>query len=53
MKNNKRGEMTGLWVSKRLSEALKNLGRKGDTYEDIIWNLIKEAGYDEVIKVNK
>lgn len=29
-------------VSKKLKEKLDSLGKKGDTYEDIIWNLIKK-----------
>jgi len=30
-------------VSKELKDKLDTLGNKGDTYEDIIWRLIKNA----------
>ena len=29
-------------ISKKLKEKLEELGKKGDTYEDIIWRLIKK-----------
>ena len=29
-------------VSEKLKKKLDNLGSKGDTYEDIIWRLIKK-----------
>ena len=30
-------------ISEKLKEKLDNLGKKTDTYEDIIWRLIKNA----------
>jgi len=29
-------------ISIKLKEKLNNLGKKGDTYEDILWRLIKK-----------
>lgn len=34
-------EYTTIRVSKKLIDELKKLGKKGETYEDIIWRLIK------------
>ena len=33
-------------ITKELRKALQNIGKKSETYEDIIWRLIKEADYD-------
>ncbi len=33
-------------ITKELREILYKVGRKNETYEDIIRRLIKEAGYD-------
>lgn len=34
-------DFTNIKVSKKLTEKLKELGGKSETYEDIIWRLIK------------
>ena len=39
-------QYTQIRVSKKLRSVLKKIGRKEEQYEDIIWRLIKEAGYD-------
>ncbi len=33
-------------ITKNLRKVLQNIGKKNETYEDIIWRLIKEAGYN-------
>ena len=38
-------DYTSIRIRKKLRDALGNLGKKNETYEDIIWRLIKEAGY--------
>lgn len=35
------GERTTIQVSKKLRDKLKELGKKGETYEDIIWKLVE------------
>ena len=35
-------EYTTLKVTKKLTSKLKQLGMKGETYEDIIWKLIEK-----------
>ena len=35
-------EYTSLKVTKKLTSKLKQLGTKGQTYEDIIWKLIEK-----------
>ncbi len=39
-------EQTTIRITKKLSEKLSDFGRKGETYEEIIWKLIalKEGG---------
>lgn len=37
----KKKDSTTIKISKELKERLNALGRKGDTYEDIIWRLLK------------
>ncbi|RKX70365.1 hypothetical protein DRP43_03405 [candidate division TA06 bacterium] len=39
-------QYTAIRITKELREILYKLGRKNETYEDIIRRLIKEAGYD-------
>jgi len=34
-------KITTIRVSEELREKLKSMGRKGETYEDIIWKLIE------------
>lgn len=34
-------QQTTVQFSKELTEALKALGHKGETYEDVVWRLIK------------
>ena len=34
---------TRIQVTKKLTEALKDLGKKGETYEDVIWRLIEKT----------
>jgi hypothetical protein len=36
-------EYTSLKVTKKLTSRLKELGTKGETYEDIIWKLIEKG----------
>ena len=36
-------ELTTIRVTKGLRNALKELGKKGETYEEILWRLIKNA----------
>lgn len=38
---------TRIQVSKELTEKLKEIGNKGDTYEDVIRKLINRYGVDE------
>jgi hypothetical protein len=33
-------DITSIKVSKELRDRLKDMGKKGETYEDIIWRLI-------------
>ncbi len=35
-------EITTIQVSRKLKETLDALGKKNDTYEDILWRLIKK-----------
>jgi len=37
----RRKDITTIKVSRELKEKLNMLGRKGETYEDIIWRLVK------------
>ena len=37
---------TTMRISKKLKRVLGEVGKKNETYEDIIWRLIREAGYD-------
>ena len=39
-------EYTSIRITKKLRKALQNIGKKNETYEDIIWRLLREAGYD-------
>lgn len=41
---------TRIRISKELSVKLKSIGRKGETYEQVIENLIEDAGYNEEAK---
>jgi len=36
-------EYTRIRITKKLQQELKQLGRKGETYEDVIGRLMKEA----------
>ena len=37
----RRKDITTIKVSRELKEKLNMLGRKGETYEDIIWKLVR------------
>jgi uncharacterized FlgJ-related protein len=39
-----KNKRTTINVSKELVEKLKEYGRKGDIYEDIIWRIFEKAG---------
>jgi len=39
-------QYTQIRVSKELREILQKIGRKNETYEDLIRRLLREAGYD-------
>ena len=39
-------QYTSIRITKELREILYKIGRKNETYEDMIIRLIKEAGYD-------
>jgi len=39
-------EYTSIRITKELRKILSNIGRKNETYEDVIRRLVKEAGYD-------
>ena len=39
-------QYTSIRITKELREILSNIGRKNETYEDVIRRLVKEAGYD-------
>ena len=39
-------QYTSIRITKELRKVLSKIGRKNETYEDIIIRLIKEAGYD-------
>lgn len=41
------GERTTIQVSKKLRDKLKELGKKGETYEDIIWKLVENYETDK------
>ncbi len=41
-----KGDVTSIRITVALRDALANIGKKRETYEDIIWRLIKEAGYN-------
>lgn len=32
---------TAIWVSHELKNELKDIGKKGESYEDVIWRLIR------------
>lgn len=34
-------EMTTISIEKEIREALKKLGKKGETYSDVLWRLLK------------
>lgn len=42
---------TRIKVSKKLTDKLKDIGGKRDTYEDIIWRLIEEVDQLTMMKV--
>ena len=33
--------MTTIQISERLRDKLKDMGKKGDSYEDVIWGLVE------------
>jgi predicted CopG family antitoxin len=33
--------MTTIQISERLRDKLKEMGKKGDSYEDVIWGLVE------------
>jgi len=39
-------EYTSIRISKDLRKILNRIGRKDETYEDVIRRLVKEAGYE-------
>ncbi len=39
-------QYTSIRITKELRKILSNIGKKNETYEDIIRRLIREAGYD-------
>jgi len=39
-------EYTSIRISKDLRKILNMIGRKDETYEDVIRRLVKEAGYE-------
>jgi len=39
-------QYTAIRITKELREILYKIGKKNETYEDIIRRLIREAGYD-------
>ena len=39
-------EYTSIRISKDLRKILNMIGRKNETYEDVIRRLVKEAGYE-------
>lgn len=39
-------DRTTLTVSEELADRLYELKGRGSTYEDVIWGLLEEAGYD-------
>jgi len=43
-------EITTIQVDKELRDILKRMGRKGDTYNDIIRRLIKKVEYIEFME---
>ena len=45
--NKKHISYTSIRITKELRGILSNIGRKNETYEDIIRRLIKEAGYND------
>ena len=38
-------QYTQIRISKELRKILQKIGKKNETYEDIIWRLIRESGY--------
>lgn len=44
------GEITTIQVGKELRDILKAMGKKGDTYNDIIRRLIKKVEYIEFME---
>jgi len=40
-------ERTTVSMSVKLAERLHDLKSRGDTYEDVIWRLLEEAGYEK------
>ena len=41
------GNRTTVSMSEELAERLHDLKHRGDTYEDVIWRLLEEAGYED------
>lgn len=37
---------TTIRISDELADRLYDLKNRGDTYEDVIWQILEEAGYD-------
>ncbi len=35
-------------ITKNLRKVLQNIGKKNETYEYIIWRMIKDGSYDEL-----
>ena len=48
-KSGKKSE-TAIWISRKTKEALREIGKKGETYDDLLRRLIREAGYEKVLK---
>ena len=42
--------ITTIQVEKEVKDVLKKMGRKGDTYNEIIKRLIKKSGYAEFME---
>ena len=42
-------EFTSLKVTKKLTSKLKDMGKKGESYEDIIWRLIEGVGNENSV----
>ena len=39
-------EYTSIRINKKLRDVLGDIGKKNETYEEVIIRLLKEAGYD-------